>query len=245
MAVDLGSLMLQKNLVSQEQFRSARDHQMQKGGEIARICVDMGYVDDGRLAAALAQAAGVPKVDLAKVVPEPTALEKIPRSLASRVVAFPCVFRDGGRTLWIALANPFDEAGKQELQRVAGCAIKVTVAGFREIEGAIDRHYAWGEEEAFDVGGDDDGPIKITDMSGKTMVTMNPTLEKPPAPPPAAAPAPRAQGGWVLTEEDRRLVAVLQEGLAKSGAALQAVADLCMEKGLFSREQLAAKSGKR
>ncbi len=243
MALDLAAHLLQKNLISQAQFREARDHQMQRGGEVGRICVDMGFVDDRRLAAALSQALGLTKVDLAKVSPDPEAVEKVPARLAANLCAFPYALKDGGRTLWIAMANPLDEAGKQALQRAAGCGLKVTVAGYREIEDAIERHLGRAEGEGFELdGGGDDAPVKITDLAGNTVVTMAPQPQ--PAPPSVAPPQERAlaQG---FTEEERRLVLVLQEGLAKSGAALQAVLDLCVERGLLSREQLAAKLGRK
>jgi hypothetical protein len=239
MALDLGALLLQKNLVSQAQFREARDVQMQRGGEMGRICVDMGFVDDRRLASALSQALGLTKVDLGKVAPDPNAVEKIPRRLAANLWAFPYALKDGGHTLWIAMANPLDDAGKQALQRAAGCALKITVAGYREIETAIEAHLGEEEGEGFDLDGGDDGPVKITDLAGNTVVTVAPKREET-APPPVAAPSPPADNA-PFTEEERRLVIMLQEGLTKSAGALQAVLDLCVERGLFTKAQLAAK----
>ncbi|MHB8419421.1 MAG: GspE/PulE/PilB domain-containing protein [Myxococcales bacterium] len=243
MGLDLGTLLLQKNLISQAQFREARDVQMQRGGEVGRICVDMGFLDERRLASTLAQALGLTKVDLGKVAPDPAAVEKIPRRLAANLWAFPYGLKDGARTLWIAMANPLDEAAKQALQRAAGCALHVTVAGYREIERAIEAYLGEGAGDSVDFDeGDDGGPVKITDLAGHTMVTMAP--EPKAKPPPVAAPA-ASPGPGPLTEEERRLILMLQEGLTKSGAALQAVLELCVERGLFTKQQVVAKLGRR
>lgn len=247
MALDIGTILLQKNLISETQFREARDVQMQRGGEMGRICVDMGYVDERRLAGAISQVLGIPKVDLGKVAADPDALAKLPRRLAVNLCAFPCVLRDNGRTLWVAMANPLDANAKEAVHRAAGCAIKVTVAGYREIEAAIEASYAPEDDEdefAMDTGSDA-GSVKITDMAGNTLVTMAPKERPAPAPPPVAPTPQEPRSYSPLSEDERRLVAMLQEGHIKSTAALMAVLELCVERGLFTREQMALKLGRR
>jgi hypothetical protein len=247
--MDLGTILLQKNLLSQDQFRDAREVQMQRGGEMGRICVDMGYVDERRLASALSQVLGIPKVDLGKVTADMAAIAKLPRRLAVNLCAFPCVLRDNGRTLWVAMANPLDADAKEAVHRAAGCPIKVTVAGYREIEAAIAANYGPEEDDEFSVDtGGDGGEVKITDLAGNTLITMAPQAPPERSAPPVApvAPATRAEPSRSpLTEEERRLLNMLQEGHAKSTAALMAVLGLCVERKLFTREQLAMKLGRR
>jgi hypothetical protein len=240
-ALEIGGLMIQQRLLDEGQLRQAREVQLAKGGDLARIAVDMGLVDDQRLATALSQILGLPKVDLSRLTVEPAAVAKIPRRLAARLAAFPCVLRDGGGTLWVALANPTDESARLALERSAGCQVKLTVAGFREIEAAIERHYAWedlGEDLSIDLA-EDDQPIKLTDMSGRTLMTLAPSQPRQVVPLELAAPPPVA-----LSPEDQRLLSVLQEGIGRSGLALQAVLDLCVEKGVLNRDALAARSRK-
>jgi hypothetical protein len=246
MAADIGSLLVSKNLITEAQFREARDVQMQKGGEMGRICVDMGYVDERRLAAALSKLAGIPRVDLGKVTADMDAIAKLPRRLAVNLCAFPCVLRDNGKTLWVAMANPLDADAKEAVHRAAGCPIKVTVAGYREIETAIAANYGPDESDEYSIdAGSDAGPVKITDMAGNTLVTMAPQAKPAPLPPPVA-PVPRDAPNYSpLSIEERRLVEMLQEGHIKSSSALMAVLGLCVERGLFSREQLAMKLGRR
>ncbi|MHB1847041.1 MAG: GspE/PulE/PilB domain-containing protein [Deltaproteobacteria bacterium] len=258
MAIEIGSWMLKQNLLGEGQLRQARDVQMQKGGELGRLVVDMGLVDEKRLAASLSQAFGLPKVDLGKVVPDAETLAKVPRRLAQNLAAFPCVLRDSGRTLWLAMANPLDENAKAALERASKCALKVTVAGYREIEQAIEKHYAWGEDaEELGMDMDDDGPVKITDMSGKTMITFAPTappVAAAPPPPPAPAqgdevdpldpfaiaPGPRSSP-YGLGPDELKLLQMLQEGLGKSAQALQVILELCEERGVMTRAELSAR----
>jgi hypothetical protein len=247
-ALDIGTILLQKNLISQDQFREAREMQMQRGGEMGRICVDMGYVDERRLASAISQVMGIPKVDLGRVTADMEAIAKIPRRLAVNLCAFPCVRRENGHTLWVAMANPMDADAKEAVRRAAGCPIKVTVAGYREIEAAIAANYGPEDDDEFSVDGGTEGEVKITDMAGNTLVTMAPQAppEKAPPPAPPTAPEPQEPSGYSpLTEDEKRLVQMLQEGRAKSTAALMAVLGLCVEKKLFTREQLAMKLGRR
>ncbi len=249
MPIEIGSWMVQQNLLNEGQLRQVRDVQIQKGGELGRLMVDMGLVDERRLATALSQALGIPKVDLGKLQGDADAMSKVPRRLAQNLAVFPCVMRDGGRTLWLAMANPLDDNAKSAVERAAKCGVKVTVAGYREIEAAIERHYAW--EEVDELGLADEGtegPVKITDMSGKTMITFAPTAPPKPTPPvtdpepdpldPFAvspgAPSPAAAFG----PEELKLLRMLQEGVTKSAQALQAVLSLCEERGLLSRAEL-------
>jgi hypothetical protein len=119
----------------------------------------------------------------------------------------------------------------------------VTVAGRREIEQTLEHHYGLADGEELDMEFEDEGPMQITDISGQAVVTE----PAPPPPPkvrrrPSAPPPPALLSG--LSEEDRRLVLALQQGLDKSASALQVVLDLCVEKGLVSLEDIVARIGK-
>jgi hypothetical protein len=253
-ALDIGTLLLKRKLITDQQLRAARDVQLRRGGELGRICVDSGYVDERHLAASLAQLTGLPHLDLRRVQVDPEATSKLPRRIAESLCVFPFELRNGGSTLWVAMANPLDEDAKARVKDAAGFPVEFTVAGYREIEAAIQAHYLKEDEFALE---DEDEPIKITDLSGNTQVTMRPVEKPGKAAPPVTAradeleltldePTDTARTGHtgrraVLSDADRRLLTMLQEQHAKSSAALQEIMKLCIEAQLFTREQLAKK----
>ncbi len=236
---DVGALLLQKGLVAAGDLSAAREVQMRKGGDLGRICVDMGLADDGALATALSEALAVPRIALSAFRPDPGALAKIPRVLAESLCALPCALRDGGQILLVALANPADEAARLALARASGCAVKVAVAGWREIEAALSVHYPREEAPvlapAEDFAGD--GPLQITDLSGHLLVTLAP---EPPAAARAAAPPPGAVTP-PAAPDPRRLLATLEESIGRTGSAIHALLALCVERGVFTAEELLAR----
>lgn len=249
MALDIGTMLLKRKLITDQQLRAARDVQLRRGGEFGRICVDSGYVDERQLAASLAQLTGLPHLDLKRVQVDPDAVAKLPRRLAESLCVFPFELRNGGSTLWVAMANPLDEDAKARVKDAAGFPVEFTVAGCREIEAAIQEHYLEEDEFALDDG--EDEPFKITDLSGNTQVTTQPAQKPGKAAPPVAArreeleltlDEPSHAGRKpLLSDADRRLLEMLQEQHAKSSAALQEVMKLCVEAGLFTRDQLTKK----
>jgi hypothetical protein len=119
-----------------------------------------------------------------------------------------------------------------------GVRIDAQLAGASAIRHAISRWYR-GEELFADEG----SAMKIVNNSGNSVVTLDPRRKPQNAPPPAppartngrAAPAAEAAAPPHLTAVE--VLRSVEETQRRSVAALKAMVELLIEKGVFSRDE--------
>src|SRR6266850_1986958 len=128
-----------------------------------------------------------------------------------------------GRTLVVAMSDPGNVMVTDHLRSLTGCRIEAQLAGASAIRGAIARWYR-GEE----LGGDDSS-MKIVNNSGDSVVTVEPKKAQPQ---PAAAQEAKAARTSAL-----EVLRGVEETQRRSVAALKAMVELLIEKGVFSREE--------
>ena len=100
----------------------------------------------------------------------------------------------------------------------------------------------------------DDDALPATDgftkSAPKALRAIPPATQPPHRPDRAfeelfAAPKPAQTAGLHLSEEDLRLVEALRGSLEKGALILRALAELCVEKGLFTREEMRSRNQRR
>jgi hypothetical protein len=173
---------------------------------------------------------------------------KIPAETARDFAVLPLQLRDEGRTLVVAVADPLNVRHLDELRAVTKCRIVPNVAGRTSIARAYARLYEENAELA-----DADTNFKVMDAHGRTViknmkdgsvqqvaVPPRPGQVAPPPPPPrpsGEAPAVRPASSGSPTE----LLKTVEEVQRKEVAALKAMVELLIEKGIFTREEYLAK----
>jgi hypothetical protein len=280
----VADILLKAKVVDDLQMRSAMAQHDQWGGRLGKIVADMGLADEDQIADAIASAARLPRVQLGHLPKDPGALAKLDVTFCEQKAVFPVQLKDNGKTLVVAFADPTDLDLNDACASRARARISPAVATETEIMHAISRLYRGVEprgapatprarqavqasSSSSDAGEEE---FKITDMSGKTMMTASPyvgdpdaaavtdpTLSGPrdvPAPPaPAGAGAsagdildeilagvPQAVTDGLTSEEWQRLEKV-RGNQDKSAKILQAVMDLLKEKGYTTQKELAAR----
>jgi hypothetical protein len=252
--------LVKAGLVDEMQLRSARHHQAQWGGTIMRAIVEKGFAREGAVVDAIATAFGVTRADLGLVRKDPLALAKIPVEVAEKKGVFPVALRDNGKTLYVAMPDPTDLDLTDSLLRVTRCRIKAQVAGDKEIAEAIRVHYRGEAPHVSSVvtvsaiskaigRGADFGPMLETDdLDGE------PSLVPPPEPEPDFSTSqpmtmsPRASADPLddlfgtapeseFSPADIARLERIRANQEKGSRILDAVIDLCLEKGLLSREE--------
>jgi hypothetical protein len=125
-----------------------------------------------------------------------------------------------------------------ELRAVTKCRIVPNVAGRTAIARGIARFY----EESADLG-EADGNFKVVDAQGRTVVKhvndgagVAPASASAPSSPSREMPSARGGGGSAAD-----LLRNVEEVQRKEVAALKAMVELLIEKGIFSREEYLAK----
>jgi hypothetical protein len=123
----LGSLLLEKGLVTLEQLDGALAERQANGGLLGDTLVRLGYIFEDELARVLAEQFGVPFVNLDTIPVDPQAALVLPRALGESLPALPVRFTPEGG-LVIAIADPTDEKLLPALQSAIRCPLVLSIA---------------------------------------------------------------------------------------------------------------------
>jgi hypothetical protein len=136
----LGELLVDAGTITREQLGEGLRRQEQQGGRLGTNLLELGYIDERALASGLARQYSVPSVtqaQLDKLPPE--LLSLIPSPMAARLRVLPLRL-DAGR-LWLAMADPADADGLDEVTRIVKKPVRPTVAPDAVIQAALEKHY--------------------------------------------------------------------------------------------------------
>jgi len=254
----IAEYLLRAKVVDEFQIRSALAEQAKWGHRLTRAINDMRLAAEPKVVAALAQAMRLQQVDLAALPLDGPALKKLDADYCAQKGVFPCSLRDAGKTLFVAMCDPTDFATTEEIEKKTRCRLKLMVAGETEVAQAIVRGYKDArpgtvprtaaahapasvgiELEAANTG-------EFMDAKGEVLGAIRDERRgAPPVPEQFDAGvandldalfglAPEA----LSADEQRRLEAVkLNQG--RGTAVLRAVLELCVEKGVLSKADLA------
>jgi Type II secretion system (T2SS), protein E, N-terminal domain len=224
MRIRIGDLLVKAGVITDLQLKAALAEQSQWGGKLGDILVRMEFITEEVLVRALSKQTGIARADLAGE-PDKAAIAQVSAETAEEFNLIPLAVKDEGRTLVVAMSDPGNVMVTDHLRSVTGCRIEGQLAGASAIRAAIARWYR-GEELA-----GDESSMRIVNNSGDSVkVTQAPQAQSAPAP---DAKAARASALEVLrgVEETQR----------RSVAALKAMVELLIEKGVFSREEYLAR----
>src|SRR3712207_3038759 len=133
----LGTLLLERSLVTRAQLDAALAEQARSGKSLGRVLIDHGAVAESDLVVTLAAQIGLEFVDLAEHSIDPTAAGTISDALARRYQALPIEW--DGDVLVVAMADPSNVLAIDDIQSVTGADIRAVVATRSGIDAAIDR----------------------------------------------------------------------------------------------------------
>jgi hypothetical protein len=266
----IGEVLVKARIIDEMQLRSALAQHDQWGGRLSRIISDMGIVTEDAMTQAISQGMGVQRVQLGNLHKDPGALAKLDVGFAEQKGVFPVALRDNGKTLVLAMADPSDLQTIDQVAARSRTRVVPMVAGDREIEHAILRHYRNQEPNVThtthstrrdSAGQADADEFKIVDISGKTVMKalsdIAPKLADQNAREQAAA---RSNGGGssasdlldeilstspspaaVFSPEEMQRLEAVQVNQEKSSKILRALLQLLLEKGMLQQKELAAR----
>ncbi|EPX59614.1 Type IV fimbrial assembly, ATPase PilB [Cystobacter fuscus DSM 2262] len=238
--IKLGELLIKANVLQESQLKAALAEQAKWGGKLGEILVRMNFVSEDILVRALSKQLAIPAVNLdaLKEVPKHV-LNRVPVQTARDFALLPMQLRDDGKTLVVAIADPLNVRQLDELRAITKCRIVPNVAGRTAIARAMARFYEDGGELE-----DADTNFKVVDSHGRTVVrNMKDSPATQPAPAPAPMPpmasreSPSVRSGASPVE----MLRGVEEVQRKEVAALKAMVELLIEKGVFTRDEYLAK----
>lgn len=133
----LGQVLLNRGMVTQDQIDMALDKQKSQGHSrlLGELLVELGFCTENQIAAALAEAYGVPYAQITPRLCDAEIIEKLPRQFLEEHIVLPLfkVFD----TLTIAVSEPANVFVIDEIQRLTDCRVQVVCATAKDIRATL------------------------------------------------------------------------------------------------------------
>ena len=139
MAIKLGQLLVNNNIIKEEQLEEALELQKKEGGRLGSNLIKLGFLTDETLVEFLSEQYGVPAVSLSNEDVEDSITKLVPYDIAYKYQIFP-VSRSGA-TLTIAMTDPSNVFAIDDIKFITGYEVKPVIASETAIKEAIAKHY--------------------------------------------------------------------------------------------------------
>ncbi|SEI86590.1 GspE/PulE family protein [Demequina mangrovi] len=134
----LGSILLEDGILTEDQLVEAIDAQQQRGQSLGRTLVEMGYITEGQLVRALALQVGMEFVELADFPVDRSAVAMVPEAVCRRHHALPLAVADG--MIKVAMSNPGNVVAVDDIGTITRRRVVPVVAAHDDLQAAIDRY---------------------------------------------------------------------------------------------------------
>src|SRR3954463_11863901 len=230
MRIRIGDLLVKAGVLTELQLRAALAEQQQWGGKLGDILVRMEFLTEEVLVRALSKQTGIPRADLSGEL-DRDALALVSADTAEEFGLVPLALKDHGRTLVVAMSDPLNISATDHLVSLTGGRkIETQLGGPSAIRNAIS-HWDRGEEELRDDG--EQSGMRIVNNAGNTAVI---------APAGRGQRAPRAGTPPPISRQSAvEVLRGVEETQRRAVAALKAMVELLIEKGVFSRDEYLAR----
>ena len=135
----LADMLLEQGMVTPDQLQSAQAEAAKSGQPLKQVIIQKGLMTERDLSALVAAQTGVTHIDLSTYLIKPEIVQLVPEALARKHTLMP-VFKIG-ETLTVAMDDPLNFFGIDELRLKTKCEIKSVVADTSSIRQAIDQYY--------------------------------------------------------------------------------------------------------
>lgn len=138
-APQIGRLLEEKGLISQQQIQFALREQKATGERIGECLMRLGMTTDSELAQVLSEQSGQPFIDLRSFTPDKQVLKRLSVQIARQKQVLPLYIQDN--QLHVAISDPYDTTILETLFRQVGLPIKINIGAKNELQKLIERFY--------------------------------------------------------------------------------------------------------
>lgn len=142
--IRIGDLLVQNNIITHEQLMSALGEQKKTGKKLGKTLTDLGFVSETNLLNFLSRQLQIPFIDISQYPRNPEVIAKLPESLARRFRVI--LLEDNEHDVLLAMADPTDLLGLDELTRILKKRIRQAVVKESDLLQVIDQSYRRTEE---------------------------------------------------------------------------------------------------
>ena len=137
----IDELLLSQGLITEEQVKTALDHQREHGGRLGSHFMRLGYITEPQLLDCLARQFNCGSVALAQLSIPPEIIFMLPANVVLARTAIPFDWDKTTNTLSVACDDPTDPDLESELSFVTGKQVKLFVAAEISLRAAIAKYY--------------------------------------------------------------------------------------------------------
>lgn len=120
--ISLGDALVGAGLVSQHQLNHSLKVQLEKGGKIGSILLELGYISDETLLEFMAEQYGIERANLLDIDIGEDAISLLPTRTILKHKVLPLMVKD--HYMYLAMESPNDTAAIQEIELLAGKTVK-------------------------------------------------------------------------------------------------------------------------
>jgi type IV pilus assembly protein PilB len=130
----IGELLLERGLISQEQLAEALAAQQEHGHRrlLGEVLVEKQFVSEDQVAEVLADAYGVPWAKISPKVADPKVIEVLPRDFIEKQCVLPLFLVHGKLT--VAVHEPANVFVVEEIERLSGFPVQIVAASAHDIQ---------------------------------------------------------------------------------------------------------------
>ncbi len=142
----IGQILVERNLITPQELQNALSLQREKKEKIGRILLDLGYLAEKDLIAAICDQHNTPLITSTDFPAVPLEPDKVSYKFLKQFKVLPLDLE--GNVLTLAMADPSDLETLDSLRLFTGYDFKIRYALENEISEALDRLYGTGEGSA-------------------------------------------------------------------------------------------------
>ncbi|UGQ48364.1 GspE/PulE family protein [Massilia endophytica] len=141
----LGSLLIEKGVISEDQLRIALIEQRRTGEPLGKLLITLGFVTEATVREALSENLRMQSADLNSLVVDAVALKLIPKDVAKRYSVFPIVYERDTDNLVLAMSDTSNIVALDQISAmlVKGITITPLLVNESDISRAIDQYYGF------------------------------------------------------------------------------------------------------
>jgi type IV pilus assembly protein PilB len=143
----LGTLLVQKGIISDEQLESALALQKKYHRHLGDCLVEMGFATEEDIVNVLETQLRIPRIDLRGIRIDPDIIGLVSGSVLRKHSVLPIAYDEKqSNTLILAMADPLDMVAQDDISIITNCVIEPQIATLGEINAVLDRYF--GTDEA-------------------------------------------------------------------------------------------------
>jgi len=174
--IRIGDLLVQNRIITHEQLMSALAEQKKSGRKLGRTLIDLNFIGETDLLNFLSRQLQIPFIDLTQYQRNDEVINQLPETLARRFRVI--LLEDNEHDVLLAMADPTDLMGVDELTRIINKRIRQAVVRESDLLKVIDQSYRR-TGEISDLAGQLDVELTGNDFDFNSLITSNEVAEAP------------------------------------------------------------------